>query len=274
MALWNQTTADETNEHTTAAFPPLPAQATSIPVTREGIVKTSRESVFGSGVTIEGRIEGESDIRIGGTFKGDIQIKGDVNIEKGARLSAKVNAANVILGGELEGNVVASGQVKLLETIDQYARSKDERVRQVSASIAGTYKEVEILRADGTFVRDVRPLVRVNVSIVVGDGDRQESGSHGTGGREGFGQFLAEDSWHHTVDEALRQALVNLTAIPAPAGTFDVVLGPMADLHPDRSRSARRDGVREGNCRCPPRPACLRRLARRSRARWRCGVRA
>lgn len=116
MALWNQTTADETNEHTTPAFPPLPAQATSIPVTREGLAKTSRESVFGSGVTIEGRIEGESDIRIGGTFKGDIQIKGDVNIEKGAHLSAKVNAANVILGGELQGNVVASGQVKLLET--------------------------------------------------------------------------------------------------------------------------------------------------------------
>ncbi len=117
-------------------------------------------------------------------------------------------------------------KVKLLETIDQYARAKDERVRQVSASIAGTHKEVEILRADGTFVRDVRPLVRVNVSIVVGEGDRQETGSYGNGGREGFGQFLAEDSWHHTVDEALRQALVNLTAIPAPAGTFDIVLGP------------------------------------------------
>ena len=116
MALWNQTTAEENNEHAIAPFPPSPAQATSIPVTREGFAKNSRESVFGPGVTIEGRIEGESDIRIGGIFKGDIQIKGDVNIEKGARLSAKVNAANVILGGELEGNVVATGQVKLLET--------------------------------------------------------------------------------------------------------------------------------------------------------------
>ena len=69
-------------------------------------------------------------------------------------------------------------------------------------------------------------MVRVNVSVVVGEGDRQESGSHGMGGREGFGQFIAADQWHFAVDEALRQALVNLSAVPAPAGTFDVVLGP------------------------------------------------
>jgi TldD protein len=117
-------------------------------------------------------------------------------------------------------------KVKLLETIDAYARNKDPRVRQVTASVGGAYKAVEILRADGTFVRDVRPMVSVNVSVVVGDGDRQESGSYGTGGREPFGRFIAEDSWHHSVDEALRQALVNLDAIPAPAGTMDVVLGP------------------------------------------------
>jgi len=117
-------------------------------------------------------------------------------------------------------------KVKLLETIDAYARGKDERVRQVTASLAGGCKQVEILRADGTFVRDVRPLVQVSVSVVVGDGDRQETGSYGSGGREGFGQFIAEDSWHHTVDEALRRALVNLSAVPAPAGTFDIVLGP------------------------------------------------
>ena len=117
-------------------------------------------------------------------------------------------------------------KVRLLETIDAYARGKDERVRQVTASLAGSWHAVEILRADGTLVRDVRPLVRVNVSVVVGDGDRQESGSHGVGGREGFERFVTEDSWQGTVDEALRQALVNLSAVPAPAGTFDVVLGP------------------------------------------------
>jgi TldD protein len=98
-------------------------------------------------------------------------------------------------------------------------------VRQVTASLAASWQTVEILRADGHFVRDVRPLVRLNVAVVVGDGDRQESGSHGMGGRKGFGEFVAETSWKHAADEALRQALVNLEAKPAPAGTFDIVLG-------------------------------------------------
>ncbi len=116
-------------------------------------------------------------------------------------------------------------KVQLLQEIDAYARAKDPRVQQVTVSLAGSWKTVDILRADGHRIRDVRPLVRLNVSIVAGDGDKQESGSYGSGGREGFGEFVAETSWQHAVDEALRQALVNLEAIPAPAGTFDVVLG-------------------------------------------------
>jgi TldD protein len=117
-------------------------------------------------------------------------------------------------------------KVKLLEKIDAYARARDPRVRQVTASIGGSYQEIEILRPDGRLVRDVRPLVRVSVAVVVGDGDKQESGSFGMGGRESFEKFIAEDSWQAAVDEAYRQALVNLDAVPAPAGTFDVVLGP------------------------------------------------
>jgi TldD protein len=84
---------------------------------------------------------------------------------------------------------------------------------------------VEILRADGHRVRDVRPLTRLNISVVAGVGDRQENGSYGMGGRKLFGDFLTEESWRHGADEALRQALVNLDAVPAPAGTMDVVLG-------------------------------------------------
>ena len=83
-------------------------------------------------------------------------------------------------------------------------------MRQVTASLASSWQHVEILRADGQVVRDVRPLVRINVSVVVGEGDRQETGSYGMGGRKGFGEFLAEDSWKFAADEALRQALVNL----------------------------------------------------------------
>ena len=111
-----------------------------------------------------------------------------------------------------------------MQEIDGWVRAKDPRVRQVTASLASSWQHVEILRGDGHMVRDIRPLVRVNVSVVVGDGDRQESGSHGIGGRNSFGEFLTEDSWQFVAGEALRQALVNLEAIPAPAGTFDIVL--------------------------------------------------
>ncbi|MBX3583788.1 MAG: metalloprotease TldD [Rhizobiaceae bacterium] len=115
-------------------------------------------------------------------------------------------------------------KAKLLTEIDAYVRNADQRVRQVTASLAASWQHVEIIRGDGQIVRDIRPLVRMNVSVVVGEGERQESGSYGAGGRKGFGEFVAEGSWKHAADEALRQALVNLKAIPAPAGTFDIVL--------------------------------------------------
>jgi TldD protein len=117
-------------------------------------------------------------------------------------------------------------KAKLLEEIDAYARAKDPKVRQVSASLAATWQVVEILRGDGETYRDVRPLVRLNVSIVAGDGSRMETGSHGYGGREGFPRFIAAANWRGAVDDAVRQALINLDAVPAPAGEMDVVLGP------------------------------------------------
>jgi TldD protein len=115
-------------------------------------------------------------------------------------------------------------KARLLQDMDAWLRAKDPRVRQVTASLASSWQQVEIVRGDGQIVRDVRPMVRINVSVVVGEGDRQESGSYGFGGRTGFGEFIAEDSWKHAAGEALRQALVNLEAMPAPAGTFDIVL--------------------------------------------------
>ena len=117
-------------------------------------------------------------------------------------------------------------KVKLLQDIDAYARSKDPRVRQVSASVAGSWKAVQIIRPDGMRVADIRPLVRLNVQIVVGEGDRMESGSSGAGGRTGYDLYLDPRTWQAQVDEALRQAVVNLGSIPAPAGEMEVVLGP------------------------------------------------
>ncbi len=116
-------------------------------------------------------------------------------------------------------------KVKVLAEIDAYARAKDPRVRQVSASISGNWQAVRILRADGRDAADIRPLVRVNVSVVVGEGDRMESGSHGAGGRTGYDFYLEPGRWQAAVDEALRQALVRLDAVEAPAGEMTVVLG-------------------------------------------------
>ena len=124
------------------------------------------------------------------------------------------------------GSPSFDAKVRLLEAIDAYARGKDPRVRQVTASLGATWQAVEIVRADGETYRDVRPLVRVSVAVVVGEGDRQESGSHGYGGREGYERFVVTDAWQSAADQAVRQALVNLQSVPAPAGEMDVVLGP------------------------------------------------
>ena len=115
MAVWNQSTPEESKEKSSAT-PAAPTQPTPILTPKEITPKNRSESVFGAGVTIEGKIEGDADVRIAGKFKGEIQVKGDLNIEKGAHLAAKINAASVTIGGELEGNVVASAQVKLLES--------------------------------------------------------------------------------------------------------------------------------------------------------------
>eukprot|EP01035_Chromulina_nebulosa_P048074 gene48074-65209_t len=113
----------------------------------------------------------------------------------------------------------------LLAEIDAYARAKDSRVIQVSASIHGEFQAVQIIRADGTRVADLRPLVRLNVSIVVQHDGRRESGSYGTGGRYSYARFAEESVWKGAVDEALRTALVNLESRPAPAGEMPIVLG-------------------------------------------------
>jgi TldD protein len=124
------------------------------------------------------------------------------------------------------GDPPFEAKVRLLETINGYVRTKDARVRQVSISLGASWQVIEILRADGESYRDVRPLVRMNVSVVAGQGDRQESGSQGYGGREGFARFLASTAWQKAAADALRQALINLEAVPAPAGEMDVVLAP------------------------------------------------
>ncbi|HKL05756.1 MAG TPA: metallopeptidase TldD-related protein, partial [Roseovarius sp.] len=117
-------------------------------------------------------------------------------------------------------------KLETLRQIDDFARSLDPRVVQVTATLAASYQEVVILRADGTEVSDTRPMTRVNVSVIVDQDGRREQGSAGGGGRIGLDGLIDPADWQAKTQEALRIALVNLRAEPAPAGVMDVVLGP------------------------------------------------
>ncbi|CDO38594.1 metalloprotease TldD [Novosphingobium sp. KN65.2] len=117
-------------------------------------------------------------------------------------------------------------KVKLLETIDAAARARDPRVAQVSASLSGSWSVVEIVRADGFVATDVRPLVRLNVSIVAESNGRRETGSFGMGGRWLYDDLFKPENWNRAIDTALERALINLESVDAPAGEMTVLLGP------------------------------------------------
>ena len=117
-------------------------------------------------------------------------------------------------------------KVETLREIDAFARALDPRVVQVSASLAASMQEVEILRPEGGRLSESRPMVRMSVSVTVEKDGRRESGSAGGGGRYGLSTLMAGDHWKGVAREALRIASVNLEAEAAPAGVMDVVLGP------------------------------------------------
>ncbi|RVQ66917.1 metalloprotease TldD [Croceicoccus ponticola] len=117
-------------------------------------------------------------------------------------------------------------KVKLLETIDAAARARDPRVRQVSVTLMGSWSVVEIVRPDGFTAFDVRPLVRLNISIVAETNGRRETGGFGLGGRRLYDDLFDPATWNRALDSALEQALVNLESVPAPAGVCPVLLGP------------------------------------------------
>ena len=123
------------------------------------------------------------------------------------------------------GNDGFAARAGVLAEIDAYARARDPRVAQVMASFFGEWQAVQIIRADGTRTADLRPLVRLNVNVVVERDGKRESGSHGLGGRESYDRLMAPQTWRNAVDEALRQALLKLDAVAAPAGEMEVVLG-------------------------------------------------
>ncbi|WP_298675308.1 metalloprotease TldD [uncultured Lentibacter sp.] len=148
--------------------------------------------------------------------------------EGGGTMAAGPKGTNTRLYEALDPIESAGFAAKLdiLKEIDAYARALDKRVVQVTASVSASYQEVEILRVDGQRLADVRPMVRLNVGVIVEQDGRRESGSAGGGGRIALTSLLEPASWQAKAREALRVALVNLEAVPAPAGQLDIVLGP------------------------------------------------
>ena len=143
------------------------------------------------------------------------------------RVPARKVAPSRLLYPSLDpmGSMDSAAKVKLLEKVEQLARAKDSRVVQVMAGLASEYDVVMVARADGTLAADVRPLVRLSVSVIAEQGQRRESGSGGGGGRFGLAYF--DDAMiEQYVQDAVHAAVTNLDARPAPAGEMTVVLGP------------------------------------------------
>jgi TldD protein len=124
------------------------------------------------------------------------------------------------------GLIPFADKVALCQQIDAAARARDPRVKQVTVGLSASWSVVEIVRADGFVATDVRPLVRLNVSIVAEDNGRRESGFFGLGGRYLYDHLFDPKTWNHAIDGALAQAIVNLSSIDAPAGEMTVLLGP------------------------------------------------
>lgn len=121
------------------------------------------------------------------------------------------------------------GKIELLQQVDAYIRQQAPNASQVVVSLTGVYEEILVAATDGTLATDIRPLIRLNCSVLLEDGDKRERGSAGTGGRYNYTEFLKDKEgqplYQWLADQALHMARVNLVAIPAPAGQMPVVLG-------------------------------------------------
>ena len=200
----------------------------------DGVVKKAARTLGqGAGIRVQ------ADVRTGYAYTDDLAIE---HLELAARQARAIaehaeSSAVVPVQGrrrphdlydlpESPMDAALTRKVDLLRTVDALARRSDPRVRQVIASLSCEEQVVLMTTADGWQVGDVRPLTRFNVTVVVEEGGRRESGVFGGGGRVGFDYFLESERWALFTREATRQAVVKLGAVPAPAGTMTVVLGP------------------------------------------------
>ncbi|MGX9720499.1 metalloprotease TldD [Stenotrophomonas acidaminiphila] len=199
----------------------------------DGIVKDGAHSIE-QGVGVRA-IAGE---KTGFAYSDDIQPAALLAAAQSARAISRdggtCNARALVRGGSRAlypaldpvDSLGNEAKVEVLRRLDRYLRAADPRVQQVMVSLSGGVDTVLIARSDGVLGADVRPLVRLNVQVIVEQDGRRESGYAGGGGRYGYAELFADGRPEAFAREALRQALVNLEAIPAPAGVMPVVLGP------------------------------------------------
>jgi TldD protein len=143
-----------------------------------------------------------------------------------AAAAPRQNNRHLYTASDPMGLIPFAQKVALCQQIDAVARARDPRVVQVSVGLSGSWSVVEIVRADGFLATDIRPLVRLNVSIVCEASGRRESGSFGIGGRYLYDGLFEPATWNRAIDEALKQALTNLDSVDAPAGEMEVLLAP------------------------------------------------
>jgi TldD protein len=201
-------------------------------VLEEGIVKDGSHSIE-QGVGVRA-ISGE---KTGFSYSDDIVLPQLLEASRAARAIAHGGGGN---GKPLALNtgralypaidpvdsLPTEDKIDLLRSVDAHARSRDPRVKQVVVSLSATLDTIMIAASDGTLAADVRPLVRLSVQVIAEQGNRREQGHAGGGGRYGYRELIANGRAHAFAEEAVRQALVNLEAVDAPAGTMTVVLGP------------------------------------------------
>jgi TldD protein len=199
----------------------------------DGIVKDGAHSID-QGVGVRA-LSGE---KTGFAYSDEVVLPAMLEAAHAARAIARSGAAGAVQAWRASGgrglylpidpveSLDDAAKVSLLEAVDREARALDSRIVQVMASLAASHDTILVLASDGTLAADVRPLVRLNVSVIIEHQGRREQGYAGGGGRFAYTEFVAGDRWRELVREAVRSAQVNLEAVPAPAGTMTVVLGP------------------------------------------------
>ena len=202
-------------------------------VLEDGIVKEGAHSIEqGAGVRA---ISGD---KTGFAYSDEIMMPALLQASSAARAIARHGNEGTLQAWRASGDntlypaldplerMTAAEKVALLQQLDTEARAQDARVREVIVSLAGVHEIMLVAVSDGTLAADVRPLVRCNVTVIAEQDGRREQASSGGGGRSDYGFFLEEDRARGYAREAVRQALVNLEAVAAPAGSMPVVLGP------------------------------------------------